>query len=277
MLETCQYNGVQSKGHLISIFCFWAYQYVVQVWIRAIGGQRGNSQHWTDNFYWLHWWISWTIPWILNVRLHFKPCWRNFKENKINLKIKNKTWFFICITLLGWAVTFMVCSLSNWKLCVSPPQHCCSDYNHHCMCQVYLEAQIPLKNQLRNMTAWKHTMDHKRFTFLLLFLVFQPHWISGGDVICSLEDYVLTGIEFGDCQSEAMKSYGSDDDKDRNPCAELKNVVNNCARLVSVRTCISFKLSKVIQKYFTEMLQRTWLAKRKTSLFGPTGAPVPKP
>lgn len=76
-------------------------------------------------------------------------------------------------------------------------------------------------------------MDHKRFTFLLLFLVFQPHWISGGDVICSLEDYVLTGIEFGDCQSEAMKSYGSDDDKDRNPCAELKNVVNNCARLVS--------------------------------------------
>ena len=96
-------------------------------------------------------------------------------------------------------------------------------------------------------------------------------------MICSLEDYVLTGIEFGDCQSEAMKSYGSDDDKDRNPCAELKNVVNNCARLVSVRTCISFKLSKVIQKYFTEMLQRTWLAKRKTSLFGPTGAPVPKP
>ena len=93
-------------------------------------------------------------------------------------------------------------------------------------------------------------MDHKRFTFLLLFLVFQPHWISGGDVICSLEDYVLTGIEFGDCQSEAMKSYGSDDDKDRNPCAELKNVVNNCARLVSVRTCNSLKSIQSNSKVF---------------------------
>ena len=76
-------------------------------------------------------------------------------------------------------------------------------------------------------------MDYKKFTFLLFF-VFQPNWILGGDVICSLEDYVLTGIEFGDCQSEAMKSYGSDDDKARNPCSELKNVVDNCARLVSV-------------------------------------------
>ena len=73
-------------------------------------------------------------------------------------------------------------------------------------------------------------MDKK----LLIILILQPYLILSGDVICSLEDYVLTGIEFGDCQKEVMKTYGADDDKDRNPCAELENVVNNCARLVSV-------------------------------------------
>ena len=75
----------------------------------------------------------------------------------------------------------------------------------------------------------------KKSWVLWWFLAWQSSPILSGDVICSLEDYVLTGIEFGDCQSEAMKSYGSDDDKTRNPCAELKNVVDNCARLVSVR------------------------------------------
>ena len=67
-----------------------------------------------------------------------------------------------------------------------------------------------------------------------LTLILQPSLIFTGDVICSLEDYVLTGIEFGDCQNEAMKAYGNDNSKDRNPCSELENVVNNCARLVSV-------------------------------------------
>ena len=75
-------------------------------------------------------------------------------------------------------------------------------------------------------------------TKFILFLILQPYLILSGDVICSLEDYVLTGIEFGDCQKEAMKSYGSDDDPSRNPCAELETVVNNCARLVSVSLSI---------------------------------------
>ena len=77
-------------------------------------------------------------------------------------------------------------------------------------------------------------MDSKKSLVIFLVLVLQSNLVSSGDVICSLEDYVLTGIEFGDCQSEAMKTYGTDDDKTRNPCAELKNVVDNCARLVSV-------------------------------------------
>ena len=149
--------------------------------------------------------------------------------------------------------------LSSWMNCdiyglftfhsVSLLQHC--NHQQHCMCRQVSSTwkpksrwKISWEEELEKLLS-KHDcltttkMDYKKFTFLLFF-VFQPHWILGGDVICSLEDYVLTGIEFGDCQSEAMKSYGSDDDKARNPCSELKNVVDNCARLVSVSSWILF-------------------------------------
>lgn len=50
-----------------------------------------------------------------------------------------------------------------------------------------------------------------------------------------MEDYILTGLQFSDCQKETLKSFSANDDKSSsNPCVELKNVVEKCANIVQV-------------------------------------------
>ena len=72
--------------------------------------------------------------------------------------------------------------------------------------------------------------------FVPCFLaVFGYFWsfTHGADVICPLEDYILTGTEFSKCQKEVLKSFSTDDSSSA-PCNELKHVVDNCAKIVQV-------------------------------------------
>ena len=82
----------------------------------------------------------------------------------------------------------------------------------------------------------------KNHYLVFILFVFWGQKCQGGDVICPLEDYILTGLEFSKCQKEVLTSFSpSDDSKGSQPCAELKNVVDNCATIVQVRKCSVFK------------------------------------
>jgi len=55
----------------------------------------------------------------------------------------------------------------------------------------------------------------------------------GGDVTCTKDNYIMTGLEFSDCQKEALKSFKAEDTSPSiNPCAVLKDVVDTCATIV---------------------------------------------
>ena len=58
---------------------------------------------------------------------------------------------------------------------------------------------------------------------------------SSGEVTCSVEEYIITGLEFSDCQKEALKSFKPNDPKpSEHSCKILKDVVEVCATLVQV-------------------------------------------
>ena len=65
---------------------------------------------------------------------------------------------------------------------------------------------------------------------------------DSGDVTCSVENYILAGLEFSDCQKEALKSFKADDTKDggKNPCRILNDVVETCATIVQVLLTIFY-------------------------------------
>ena len=67
---------------------------------------------------------------------------------------------------------------------------------------------------------------------------------DSGDVVCSVENYILAGLEFSDCQKEALKSFKADDTTDdgKNPCRILNDVVETCASIVQVLLTICFFL-----------------------------------
>ena len=46
----------------------------------------------------------------------------------------------------------------------------------------------------------------------------------------------MAGLEFSDCQKEALKSFNADDttDNGNKPCKILKEVVETCATIVQV-------------------------------------------
>jgi len=79
-------------------------------------------------------------------------------------------------------------------------------------------------------------MGNQKFgVFVGLFgLVALIGLCDSGDVVCSVENYILAGLEFSDCQKEALKSFKADDSKDdgKNPCRILNDVVETCATIV---------------------------------------------
>ncbi len=80
---------------------------------------------------------------------------------------------------------------------------------------------------------------------LILLTIVVPNSVFSGDVICTMEDYVLTGIEFGQCQAETLKSFASKGMG--NPCPEIKQIIDNCAVIVKVSYFI-FKIHIFTEK-----------------------------
>ena len=63
--------------------------------------------------------------------------------------------------------------------------------------------------------------------FFLLFACSAQ--IQAHEVVCSLEDYILTGIEFRKCQQETLQSF-----TDGNNCKVINLIVESCSRIVKV-------------------------------------------
>ena len=63
--------------------------------------------------------------------------------------------------------------------------------------------------------------------FFLLFACSAQ--IQAHEVVCSLEDYILTGIEFRKCQQETLQSFA-----DGNNCKVINLIVESCSRIVKV-------------------------------------------
>jgi len=74
----------------------------------------------------------------------------------------------------------------------------------------------------------------EKMTFGVFLALLGIFGIShGGDVTCTKDNYIMTGLEFSDCQKNALKSFKADDTSpDINPCAVLKDVVDKCATIV---------------------------------------------
>ena len=97
--------------------------------------------------------------------------------------------------------------------------------------------------------SWKkndgvESMGNQKFgVFVGLFgLLALIGLCDSGDVVCSVENYILAGLEFSDCQKEALKSFKADDSKDdgKNPCRILNDVVETCAAIVQVFLTICY-------------------------------------
>ena len=88
------------------------------------------------------------------------------------------------------------------------------------------------------------SMGNQKFgLFVGLFgLVALVGLCDSGDVVCSVENYILAGLEFSDCQKEALKSFKADDSKKdgKNPCRTLNHVVEKCATIVQVLSTICY-------------------------------------
>ena len=80
---------------------------------------------------------------------------------------------------------------------------------------------------------------HKIFINLLTVLIVLlnnnniNNIIFASEVTCSLEDYILTGIEFRQCQSKILDTFETG--RGGNPCKLIKSIVNSCSTIVKVR------------------------------------------
>ena len=75
--------------------------------------------------------------------------------------------------------------------------------------------------------------------FLWLMAIYWPSLISSKDVICSLNEYIVTGVEFSQCQKETLASFShhkGNSGETEHHCKELKHIVENCATIVEVST-----------------------------------------
>jgi hypothetical protein len=67
-------------------------------------------------------------------------------------------------------------------------------------------------------------------TILLCFLCSNP---VGGKIICDVESYVLSGLEFAKCNQATMDAFPSTP-LNLNPCPVLYHLVNSCAEILKV-------------------------------------------
>ena len=77
---------------------------------------------------------------------------------------------------------------------------------------------------------------YKIFNNLLTVLIILTHnnnVIFASEVTCSLEDYILTGIEFRQCQSKILDTFETA--RGGNPCKLIKSIVDSCSTIVKVR------------------------------------------
>ena len=74
----------------------------------------------------------------------------------------------------------------------------------------------------------------KTFNLLTILIVLtHDNIILASEVTCSLEDYILTGIEFRQCQSKILDTFETA--RGGNPCKLIKSIVDSCSTIVKVR------------------------------------------
>ena len=74
----------------------------------------------------------------------------------------------------------------------------------------------------------------KTFNLLTILIVLtHNNIIFASEVTCSLEDYILTGIEFRQCQSKILDTFETA--RGGNPCKLIKSIVDSCSTIVKVR------------------------------------------
>ena len=69
--------------------------------------------------------------------------------------------------------------------------------------------------------------------FIVLTYNNNNNVIFASEVTCSLEDYILTGIEFRQCQSKILDTFETA--RGGNPCKLIKSIVDSCSTIVKVR------------------------------------------
>ena len=68
--------------------------------------------------------------------------------------------------------------------------------------------------------------------------------VFASEVTCSLEDYILTGIEFRQCQSKILDTFETA--RGGNPCKLIKSIVDSCSTIVKVRNVYYYFLAEFI-------------------------------
>ena len=67
---------------------------------------------------------------------------------------------------------------------------------------------------------------------VFIVLTYSNNVIFASEVTCSLEDYILTGIEFRQCQSKILDTFETA--RGGNPCKLIKSIVDSCSTIVKV-------------------------------------------
>ena len=81
-------------------------------------------------------------------------------------------------------------------------------------------------------------------TVLIILTYNNNNVIFASEVTCSLEDYILTGIEFRQCQSKILDTFETA--RGGNPCKLIKSIVDSCSTIVKVRNVLLYFLAEFI-------------------------------
>ena len=81
-------------------------------------------------------------------------------------------------------------------------------------------------------------------TVLIILTYNNNNVIFASEVTCSLEDYILTGIEFRQCQSKILDTFETA--RGGNPCKLIKSIVDSCSTIVKVRNVCYYFLAEFI-------------------------------
>ena len=81
-------------------------------------------------------------------------------------------------------------------------------------------------------------------TVLIILTYNNNNVIFASEVTCSLEDYILTGIEFRQCQSKILDTFETA--RGGNPCKLIKSIVDSCSTIVKVRNVYYYFLAEFI-------------------------------